>query len=140
MLHQAAVDWATHVIVEAMAANFLEQGNASMAEALYRRALTVREDWELVWEGHYREGRYWEGRKLINSALSALADLLTAQARYEEAEKLLRRLLGRAENKSIAAGNLGAVLRKMGRANEADEIERDVDEELTAFYKTWRGD
>jgi tetratricopeptide (TPR) repeat protein len=128
-------------VVEAMAGNFLEQGNAAKAESLYRRALTVRESCR----GRYWEGRYWEGRipppRQLEALLSALADLLSKQARYEEAEKPLRRLLDLASDnanvKVQAAGGLATVLRKMGRAEEADELESDA---LTDLYKSWRGD
>ena len=123
--------------VEAMAGNFLEQGNAAKAESLYHRALTVR---ERCW-GRYWEGRYWEGRippaRQLDAVLSALADMLTKQARYEEAEKLLRRLLDLASDKVGAAHHLAVVLRKMDRADEANEIESDA---LTDLYKTLRGD
>jgi tetratricopeptide (TPR) repeat protein len=129
-------------VVEAMAGNFVEQGNSAMAESLYRRALTVRES---CCGRHYWEGRYWEGRippaRQLDAVLSALADMLTKQARYDEAEKLLRRLLDLASDnanvKVQAAGNLATVLRKMGRANEADEIESDA---LTDLYRELRGD
>ena len=128
-------------VVEAMAGNFLEQGNAAMAESLYRRALTVRESCY----GRYWEGRYWEGRippaRQLDALLSALADMLTAQARYEEAEKLLRRLLDLASDnanvKVQAAGSLATVLRRMGRADEANEIESNA---LTELYRELRGD
>jgi tetratricopeptide (TPR) repeat protein len=142
-LKAAETAWGPHDlrvtdVVEAMGGNFLEQGNASKAESLYRRALTVREDcsWERYWKG-----RYWEGRippnGQLETVLSALADLLTKQGRYEEAEKHLRRLLDLAVDKAGAAGKLAAVLRKMGRAEEADEIESDA---LTDFYRWYRGD
>ena len=129
-------------VVEAMAGNFVEQGNAAMGESLYRRAWAVRES---CCEGRYWEGRYWEGRippaRQLDAVLSALADMLTKQARYEEAEKCLRRLLDLASDhanaKVQAAGNLAAVLRKMGRAEEADELESDA---LTDLYRSWRDD
>jgi tetratricopeptide (TPR) repeat protein len=125
-------------VVEAMAGNLLEQGNAVKAESLYRRALTVRESCS---GSSYWEGRYWEGRIpppwQLNTVLSALADVLTKQARYEEAEKLLRRLLDLALDKTGAAHHLAVVLRKMGRADEANEIESDA---LTDLYRTLRGD
>lgn len=95
------------------------------------------------WEGSWK-GRYWEGRIppawRLDALLSALADILTTQARYEEAEKLLRRLLdlaGFANAKVQAAARLAKVLRKMGRADEADEIESDA---ATDLYRELRGD
>ena len=63
--------------------------------------------------------------------------MLTTQARYEEAEKLLRRLLDDAVYKDPAIYRLATVLRKMGRGDEANELERDA---LTDLYRTWRGD
>jgi tetratricopeptide (TPR) repeat protein len=125
-------------VVEAIAANFLEQGNAAKAESLYRRALTVREDCQ---RKRYWEGRYWEGRippaRQLDAVLAALADTLMKQAQYEEAEKPLRRLLDLAIDKVGAANNLAVVLRKMGRADEANEIESDA---LTDLHKSLRGD
>lgn len=89
----------------------------------------------------YWVGRYWEGRippaRQLEALLSALADMLTRQARYEEAEKLLRRLLDDGVYKDQAVYGLAAVLRKMGRADEANEIESDA---MTELYRTWRGD
>jgi tetratricopeptide (TPR) repeat protein len=124
-------------VVEAMAGNSLEQGNAAMGESLYRRALTVRESGGK----RYWEGRYWEGRippaRQLEALLSALADMLATQARYEEAEKLLRRLLNDGVYKDQAVHGLATVLRKMGRADEANEIESDA---MTDLYRTLRGD
>ena len=82
----------------------------------------------------------------LTRALAILEENLPADhpeviAALEEAEKLLRRLLdlesGGANAKLQAAHRLAAVLRKMGRADEADRL---VDDALTGLYRELRGD
>lgn len=93
-------------------------GDNRRAEATYRSALSIAESRSL------REG--------IAQSLNNLSLLLLRQSRAEEAEALLRRLLGlleEAEGKGhretgVCLENLSAALRQQGRNQEAAEARR----------------
>lgn len=103
---------AIHVIrvITDMARDLRSAGRTSKAQSMYSRALTLSESLP---------------GDAPQEVLLELGTLYGEQGRYEEAEKLLRRCWSKAYPSDTAVAEaLAEVLRKTGREQEAEEIER----------------
>jgi tetratricopeptide (TPR) repeat protein len=118
-------------MVERMAENFASGEDFAKAESLYRRALAARE--------RCYDRRNWRDEdESIVRLLLGLGRICARQGRYEEAEKLLRRCMEKADEKDMGVADaLAEVLRKMGREREAFEVSNGAS---LAFYRSYRGD